>query len=180
MLLLSPRSDGKPRKSSGSRPLNFPFVSSRRPPPLAFRPPPPQAKVLAEEGLLDLVKDAWGNEASGRAHAHLEKDAAPYLPIDARAFALAVDGRLEPGGEVETNYGKAAVEVSISVSVCAPVCVCVGVRACACCVCVCLCVCGGVFFCVASASASWFGLWSTNPTHPARDTYYTSCVQVCT
>ena len=68
---------------------------------------------MAEEGLLDLVRDAWGEETTDRAHAYLEQDALPYLPIDSRAFALAVEGRLEPGGELETNYGKAAVEVRV-------------------------------------------------------------------
>lgn len=67
--------------------------------------------MLAEEGLLDLVGDAWGPDTLGRAQEHLEEEAVQYLPIDTRAFALAVEGRLEPGGEVETNYGKAAVEV---------------------------------------------------------------------
>lgn len=66
---------------------------------------------MAEEGLFDLVRDAWGNDASERSHVYLEEEALPYLPIDSRAFALAVEGRLEPGGEVETKYGKAAVEV---------------------------------------------------------------------
>lgn len=67
--------------------------------------------MLAEEGLIDLVGDAWGADTLGRAQEYLEEEALPYLPIDTRAFALAVEGRLEAGGEVETSYGKAAVEV---------------------------------------------------------------------
>ncbi|CAN0294314.1 unnamed protein product, partial [Scytosiphon promiscuus] len=54
-----------------------------------------EAKALAEEGLFDLVRDAWGTDASERSHAYLEEEALPYLPIDSRAFALAVEGRLE-------------------------------------------------------------------------------------
>lgn len=103
--------------------------------------------MLAEEGLLDLVRDAWGSEASERAHAHLEEGALQYLPIDSRAFALAVDGRLEPGGEVETNYGKAAVEVLLTCDAlyCWVLlhrflfCVCVRVRVSVVSVCLCLC-----------------------------------------
>ena len=78
---------------------------------------PYQAKALAEEGLFDLVSDAWGDETSDRAHTYVEEDALPYLPIDARAFELAVEGKLEPGGELETTYGKPAVEVSVSCDV---------------------------------------------------------------
>ncbi|CAM9965133.1 unnamed protein product [Ectocarpus fasciculatus] len=70
-----------------------------------------EAKALAEEGLFDLVRDAWGGEASERARCYVEEEAVPSLPVDGRAFALAVEGRLEPGGEVETTYGKAAVEM---------------------------------------------------------------------
>ncbi|CAN0287867.1 unnamed protein product, partial [Scytosiphon promiscuus] len=62
-----------------------------------------EAKALAEEGLFDLVRNAWGADASERSHAYLEEEALPYLPIDSRAFALAVEGRLEPGGEVEAT-----------------------------------------------------------------------------
>ncbi|CAN0553545.1 unnamed protein product, partial [Ectocarpus sp. 12 AP-2014] len=69
------------------------------------------AKALAEEGLFDLVRDAWGGEASERALSYVEEEVVPSLPVDGRAFALAVEGRLEPGGEVETTYGKAAVEM---------------------------------------------------------------------
>lgn len=70
-----------------------------------------KAKALAEEGLFDLIGDAWGEEATERAYAYVEEEAVPYLPLDVRAFELAVQGKLEPGGELETNYGKAAVEV---------------------------------------------------------------------
>ena len=48
-----------------------------------------------------------------RAQEHLEEEAVQYLPIDTRAFTLAVEGRLEPGREVETSYEKAAVEVCV-------------------------------------------------------------------
>ena len=48
-----------------------------------------------------------------RAQEHLDKEAVQYLPIDTRAFTLAVEGRLEPGREVETSYEKAAVKVCV-------------------------------------------------------------------
>ena len=73
----------------------------------------PKAKVPAEEGLLDLVGDAWGSDTLVRAQEHLEEEAVQYHPIDTRAFTLAVEGRLEPGREVKTNYEKAAVEVCV-------------------------------------------------------------------
>lgn len=78
---------------------------------------PLQAKALAEEGLFDLVGGAWGDEAVERAHAHVEEVTLPFLPIDTRAFQLAAEGKLEPGGELETTYGHAAVEVNATLVV---------------------------------------------------------------
>lgn len=69
-----------------------------------------QAKALAEEGLFDLVGEAWGDQTTELAHAYMEY-ALPHLPIDAHAFELAVEGKLQPGGELEAIYGKPAVEV---------------------------------------------------------------------
>lgn len=72
-----------------------------------------QTKALAEEGLFDLIGDAWGPDTLNKAHAYIEEEAVEYLPLDGRAFQLAAEGRLEPGGELELTYGKAAVEVGM-------------------------------------------------------------------
>lgn len=62
--------------------------------------------------MFDLIEDAWGSETAEKCYRHVEEEVLPHLPLDARAFQLALEGRIEPGGELEMNYGKAAVEVS--------------------------------------------------------------------
>lgn len=64
--------------------------------------------------MFDLIGDAWGASVAEKSYAYIEEEAASLLPLDARAFQLAAEGRLEAGGELEVTYGKAAVEVRAS------------------------------------------------------------------
>lgn len=61
--------------------------------------------------MFDLVADAWGPETGELCYRYVEEQTRTEMPIDARAFQLALEGRTEPKGELESIYGKPAVEV---------------------------------------------------------------------